>query len=624
MSRVRSLGISPHAVTSQGSDVSRENEVGVAADADSGSTPRGEGSINCHCARTGGYQHLTGGTGGHREIPGPHRRDRRVMANQLLNHPPLNEMANGHANFTRATLGELDSEEMLEQMKQLMLENNKLKEAMKQSNQVMKERLEELSAWREKQKEEQGLFEAKFLDAKQRLLDMTSENELLRKQKQNLKEKMEEPSQLKTQVGRLQTEKADLLAIISELQLKLNICSSEDSFVEIRIAEHEVDESLKEGKSDDGQVNQELIAYRTKTFGEEKNSLESEEVTVSRLLHSLREETQKVEKLEEELICANERMAQLEKKATDVSHTETQTEIDLSDQEIQTEFDMDKAKGNGQAAVAFYKEIDTLKMQVQSLSKQLQDTSDKLNEAEQLKKRLQEKCMALDERLSENEVDVDERQKLLFSMKKLELQVESMQSEIKMEQSKTQAEKTRLSSLQETYTKQNWEYAELKRNESEKVPKALVNELLQKLDLSEKALAKKQFQIDEINETVKKYNEALETIGLLRAQIDLYCSDFHAERAARENIHQEKEQLATRLAYMIQENDRLEDEVLGRQSIGQLQRRHGSTRSMDSNQAPYLVQRGAESNEQLPTCPKCGANMPDIDTLQIHVMDCIT
>ncbi|MEE6481560.1 hypothetical protein FKM82_012902 [Ascaphus truei] len=568
MSRVRSLGISPHAVTSQGSDVSRENEVGVAADADSGSTPRGEGSINCHCARTGGYQHLTGGTGGHREIPGPHRRDRRdviaVMANQLLNHPPLNEMANGHANFTRATLGELDSEEMLEQMKQLMLENNKLKEAMKQSN------------------------------------------------------------QLKTQVGRLQTEKADLLAIISELQLKLNICSSEDSFVEIRIAEHEVDESLKEGKSDDGQVNQELIAYRTKTFGEEKNSLESEEVTVSRLLHSLREETQKVEKLEEELICANERMAQLEKKATDVSHTETQTEIDLSDQEIQTEFDMDKAKGNGQAAVAFYKEIDTLKMQVQSLSKQLQDTSDKLNEAEQLKKRLQEKCMALDERLSENEVDVDERQKLLFSMKKLELQVESMQSEIKMEQSKTQAEKTRLSSLQETYTKQNWEYAELKRNESEKVPKALVNELLQKLDLSEKALAKKQFQIDEINETVKKYNEALETIGLLRAQIDLYCSDFHAERAARENIHQEKEQLATRLAYMIQENDRLEDEVLGRQSIGQLQRRHGSTRSMDSNQAPYLVQRGAESNEQLPTCPKCGANMPDIDTLQIHVMDCIT
>lgn len=38
--------------------------------------------------------------------------------------------------------------------------------------------------------------------------------------------------QLKSQVQRLQAEKADLLAIISELQIKLNI-SAEDSFVEI-------------------------------------------------------------------------------------------------------------------------------------------------------------------------------------------------------------------------------------------------------------------------------------------------------------------------------------------------------------------------------------------------------
>lgn len=41
-----------------------------------------------------------------------------------------------------------------------------------------------------------------------------------------------EVRQLKSQVQRLQAEKADLLAIISELQVKLNI-SAEDSFVEI-------------------------------------------------------------------------------------------------------------------------------------------------------------------------------------------------------------------------------------------------------------------------------------------------------------------------------------------------------------------------------------------------------
>jgi len=44
-----------------------------------------------------------------------------------------------------------------------------------------------------------------------------------------------EAKQLKSQVQRLQAEKADLLAIISELQVKLNISSAEDSFVEIKM-----------------------------------------------------------------------------------------------------------------------------------------------------------------------------------------------------------------------------------------------------------------------------------------------------------------------------------------------------------------------------------------------------
>lgn len=46
----------------------------------------------------------------------------------------------------------------------------------------------------------------------------------------------QEMEQLKTQVARLQAEKADLLGIVSELQLKLSSGGpSEDSFVEIRM-----------------------------------------------------------------------------------------------------------------------------------------------------------------------------------------------------------------------------------------------------------------------------------------------------------------------------------------------------------------------------------------------------
>jgi len=44
--------------------------------------------------------------------------------------------------------------------------------------------------------------------------------------------------------------------------------------------------------------------------------------------------------------------------------------------------------------------------------------------------------------------------------------------------------------------------------------------------------------------------------------MEVYCSDFHAERAAREKIHEEKEQLAVQLAYLLKEQQNLED--LGR------------------------------------------------------------
>lgn len=64
----------------------------------------------------------------------------------------------------------------------------------------------------------------------------------------------------------------------------------------------------------------------------------------------------------------------------------------------------------------------------------------------------------------------------------------------------------------------------------------------------------------------------------------------------------------------------------------EMQCRHGA-RTSDSDQQTYLFQRGAEDRSwqhgQQPrsipihSCPKCGEVLPDIDTLQIHVMDCI-
>lgn len=159
---------------------------------------------------------------------------------------------------------------------------------------------------------------------------------------------------------------------------------------------------------------------------------------------------------------------------------------------------------------------------------------------------------------------------------------------------------------------------------------AVLWELNEKLQLAEQALASKQLQMDAMKQTIARQEEELDTIAVLRAQMDIYCSDFHAERAAREKLHEEKEQLALQLAILLKENNAFEEED-SRQSLMEMQSRHGA-RTSDPDQQAYLVQRGTDDGtwqDQQPrsipihSCPKCGEVLPDIDTLQIHVMDCI-
>nr|XP_033814913.1 optineurin [Geotrypetes seraphini]XP_033814914.1 optineurin [Geotrypetes seraphini]XP_033814915.1 optineurin [Geotrypetes seraphini] len=549
----------------------------------------------------------------------------------------VSEMRNGPPSLTHPTLGVITPENMLQQMNELILENNELKEAMKQHNQAMKGCYEELSVWREKQMEERELFESKFREAQQRLCEMSGENEHLKRDLQDLKEKGEEAGQgsgdsaasprketheelehLKAQVVRLQAEKADLLTIISELQLKVNLGSSEDSFVEIRMAEGEETSTSTASKDNAGQS--ELVSY-VKSTGETKKYLESEEMTVSRLLQSLREESARAEMLERDLSSTRHRLAEAEQKAATVSEQGTQTEEE--EREDSTVAD-------------FVSEVESLKLQIKSLCKELQEAHLKLNDAELLKKRLQDKCQSLDQKLSENEIDQEEKQELKYTVKKLELQVESMREEIKLEQSKTESEASEVTRLQDAFDKlsaehtEAWKIAEeLRKEESERM-KMVTNELSDKLERAERALAAKQLEIDDLKVACTSQQEDMETVNLLRTQMDIYCSDFHAEREAREKIHGEKEQLAVQLEFMIQENSRLKQELEMelRESIVAMQSRHGPTGPREQDH-PRLFQRGAESVEQqlaIPkhSCPKCGKIMPDLDTLQIHVLDCIT
>uniref|UniRef100_A0A672TS94 Optineurin n=1 Tax=Strigops habroptila TaxID=2489341 RepID=A0A672TS94_STRHB len=511
------------------------------------------------------------------------------MSSKLKSRPaengehPKRKMENGTDSVAAPALSTYTPEEMVQQMKELITENSELKEAMKLHNQAMKDRYEELSIWREKQKEEREFFELKFKEAKQCLLAKCIENEQLQQQLQSLKEKEEgaamegctalekEATQLKSQLQRLQAEKADLLAIISELHIKLNMASAEDSFVQIAMNEEEMKRTAKEHQENSDEVTSNVAVYI---------------------------------------------LSKLEKESSNCLESGTQTE---------QEEESSEAVGS---------EVEALNLQVCALFKELQEAHEKLKEAELIQKKLQEKCQVLERKSSAAAAELEEKHQLIYTVKKLELQVESMQAEVKLEQAKTHEEKVRYSSLQDAYSKVLPELTEamrtidqMKLKELDRVDKVVVEQLTAKVELAEQALAAKQLQIDEMKQIIAKQEEDLETMAVLRAQMEVYCSDFHAERAAREKIHEEKEQLAVQLAYLLKEQQNLED--LSRNSLAEMQSRHGA-RAPDREHSPRLVQRGTASqdwpeqrNISIYSCPKCEEILPDLDTLQIHVMDCI-
>nr|XP_019575576.1 PREDICTED: optineurin-like [Rhinolophus sinicus] len=119
-----------------------------------------------------------------------------------MSHQPLNCLTekgdspnettgNGPPNLAHLNLDTFTPEELLWQMKELLMGNHLLKEAMKLNNQAMKGRFEELSAWTEKQKEERPLFEIQSKEAKERLMALSHENEKLKEEFGKLKGKTE-------------------------------------------------------------------------------------------------------------------------------------------------------------------------------------------------------------------------------------------------------------------------------------------------------------------------------------------------------------------------------------------------------------------------------------------------
>ncbi|XP_078098705.1 optineurin [Sander vitreus] len=524
---------------------------------------------------------------------------------------------NGDVSCSAGQSGAL--EETLQQMNILIQENRDLKEALRQTNLTMKERFEGLSAWREKQREERGFLESRLEDARGRMEELTLElNKRTEEEGRTgggllaVSSKSNQSAELlalRAQVARLQAEKNDLVAMNSELQLRADN-SQDDSFIEIiRVSDGGVDGTNDACGSEHS---------RRPELSMTASQQDSKEMTISQLLQSLRNETQRAERLQAELQASSARIRELEERKSNVEES-TQTQAETKE---------DSGKEDKAAS-----EVENLKCQMRTLFKELQQAQSKLDEAEGMKKNLQDRCREVEQDVVTLKAQLVEKQAVQSENDRLKLQVDSMQAQGQMEQRKAGEERNNLAQLKDAYTKLFEDYNELKeekkKRESQLVQKEVVDQLQERLTAAEEALAAKQNQIDHMKQEIYKKEEELQTISVFQAQAEVYSSDFYAERAAREKLHEERERLAAQLEYVKKQNNHLQEEMesLGRRSLNEMQRRHLSQGGNAHGAGASLIGRGTDWQHQgnIPehACPKCNEILPDLDSLQIHIMDCI-
>ncbi|XP_062299593.1 optineurin isoform X2 [Scomber scombrus] len=495
----------------------------------------------------------------------------------------------------------------------------------------MKERFEGLTLWREKQREERGFLESKLEEARGHMEALTIQNQELNKKTEGpggapggsqaaASNQSAEMEALRAHVARLQAEKNDLVAMNSELQLKADQDSNDDSFIEIiKVSDEGIDG-----------VHDACGARRSKRpeLSMTASRLDSEEMTVSQLLQSLRNETQQVERLQGELRASTARIRDLEEKKSNVDESiQTLPITEPKEDSVQQE------KVFTQYLSKAASEVENLKSQMMTLFKDLQQAQSKLDEAEGMKKNLQDRCRDVEQDVVTLKAQLVEKQAVQTENDRLKLQLDSMQAQSLMEQRKAGEERTNLAQLKDAYTKLFEDYNELKeerkKKESQLVQKEVADDLQVRLNAAEEALAAKQDKIDAMKQEIFQKEKEMETISVFQAQAEVYSSDFYAERAAREKLHEERERLAAQLEFVKKQNNQLQEEMdsLGRRSLNELQRRHGSIGGSPHGAGASLVGRGTDWQHQgnIPehACPKCNEILPDLDSLQIHIMDCI-
>ncbi|KAM9113137.1 NF-kappa-B essential modulator isoform 5-T5 [Pangshura tecta] len=506
-----------------------------------------------------------------------------------------------------------------EALQRFLAENQDLKEAIRQSNQMLRQRYQEFLRFQATQREEKEFLMLRFREARDVVEKLNAERTEMKCQ---LEQALWEVEQLKgrQQLSALEKEipepeEADTMTLTQELAEPLMAPGPET----LQLLKEQL-EQLQEAK----QALQAQIQQQVQPPGEAGVRVKEKGVQLERPveLEALQGggDSGRVG-LKQQLALAQEEMAKLGTRAQEA-------EQQLQALRKQLELTEDGA---------------SVKAQVTSLLGELQESQIRLEACVLEKRDLEEKAQAAAERCCRLEREAEALHKQhSVQMDQLRMQAQNLETALRVERQGATEEKRKLAQLQAAYHQLFQDYdGHVKSSlESEKRSQGMelhLEELQQQLQQAEEALVAKQELIDKLKEDMEQHKAMLETIPVLKAQADIYKADFLAEREAREKLHEQREDLKEQFEQLRRDYDKLKADANGATwtLMEEMRNRHSEGRPPVPqpvyNMAPVPFQplpaagRRRSIHEEQPDfcCPKCQYQAPDMDTLQIHVMDCI-
>ncbi|XP_014326407.1 NF-kappa-B essential modulator isoform X1 [Xiphophorus maculatus] len=545
----------------------------------------------------------------------------------------------------------------------LLGDNQQLREALRRSNQALRQRCEEMEGWQRRTREEREFLSCRFQEARALVERLAQENHSLQSMvngpgsssnRSYSSAQMEASPGLPARNGPLdepktldqwerkrveeteqQTQTTPLRSLPAEganefLQLlKSHKEKTEEEMREMRRKNEELKRERDEGKEVLERQHRCIEHLRAKLFHTQMSSNEEAVQLRSEAQHT--SDCSSLAKLTEQLQATQGRYRELEEKLDYLQKSSAQRD--------RTEALL-KQKDKDCAQLA--KDCEALKAQATSLLGELNERQILLQKSDDERKMLEEKLVSKVKALQAAERELEQQRKQHHvANDKLLLQVQSLESALKSERHVVTEEKKKLSQLQHAYTCLFRDYDSKLKSEG--------GDLSSKLEEAERALAIKQDLIDKLKEEVEQQKGSLETVPVLTAQAEIYKADFLAEREAREKLNQKKEELQEQFTQALAEIERLKHELTARARLEQMKLKHmddfparqthippqqvvgfpgAGFNTVPPNRNHVLapvIDPAAAGAADLPDlcCPKCNYLAPDMDTLQIHVMDCI-